>query len=136
MRGIPEFSAVGVSRVQGGTFPAQIWGAYMEPAHVLLPPEDWQAPPPPERPNAQLVLPGNQCAFQVVGFDIVLPAGPPEGAPTTPPPPPDAEPVETAPPVRVPITARVDVGTTVPPDIVDPTYPIPTIPAGQTVVPC
>ena len=136
MRGIPEFSAVGVSRVQGGTFPAQIWGAYMEPAHVLLPPEDWQAPPPPERPNAQLVLPGNQCAFQVVGFDIVFPAGPPEGAPTTPPPPPDAEPVETAPPVRVPITARVDVGTTVPPDIVDPTYPIPTIPAGQTVVPC
>ena len=136
MRGIPEFSAVGVSRVQGGTFPAQIWGAYMEPAHVLLPPEDWQAPPPPERPNAQLVLPGNQCAFQVVGFDIVLPAGPPEGAPTTPPPPPDAEPVETAPPVRVPVTARVDVGTTVPPDIVDPTYPIPTIPAGQTVVPC
>ncbi|MEO1059197.1 MAG: transglycosylase domain-containing protein, partial [Actinomycetota bacterium] len=136
MVSIPEFNAVGVSRVQGGTFPAQIWGAYMEPAHVLLPPEDWPAPPPPERPNAQLVLPGNQCAFQVVGFDIVPPEEPPEGAPTTPPPPPDAEPVETAPPVTVPITARVDIGTTVPPDIVDPTYPIPTIPADQTVVPC
>ncbi|MEM9514780.1 MAG: transglycosylase domain-containing protein [Actinomycetota bacterium] len=136
MVSIPEFNAVGVSRVQGGTFPAQIWGAYMEPAHVLLPPEDWPAPPPPERPNAQLVLPGNQCAFQVVGFDTVPPEEPVDGAPTTPPPPPDAEPVETAPPVTVPVTAPVDIGTTVPPDIVDPTYPIPTIPADQTVVPC
>jgi hypothetical protein len=36
----------------------------------------------------------------------------------------------------VPIYARVQVGTTIDPAIVDPTHPLPTIPAGRAVGPC
>jgi len=133
--------------VQGGLFPAEIWKAFMDPAHAGVPFEDWEAPPPPARPDALLVLPGVECALQVVGYE---PAAPEEGdpeeepagirspAPAAQPEPPaepaPTEPVETAPPV--PIYAPVEVGTTIDPSIVDPTHPLPTIPAGLVVGPC
>ena len=44
MRNIPEFEAAGVSRVQGGTFPARIWGAYMEQIGLEPQPEMVIAP--------------------------------------------------------------------------------------------
>jgi penicillin-binding protein 1A len=157
MDNIPEFIERGVSRVQGGLFPAEIWKAFMDPAHALLPFEDWEAPPPPARPDALLVLPGVECALEIVGYEEPTdeegeegeegeePAGirAPAQAPPPPPPPPPApapaepaptEPVETAPPV--PIYAPVEVGTTIDPSIVDPTHPLPTIPAGLVVGPC
>ncbi|MFT5027555.1 MAG: membrane peptidoglycan carboxypeptidase, partial [Ilumatobacter sp.] len=64
MVGIDEFLARGVNKVQGGLFPAEIWKAFMDPAHTFLPQLDWDAPPAPERPNARLFLPGNECIVE------------------------------------------------------------------------
>ena len=63
MRNIPEFQADGVPRVQGGTYPARIWGAFMEKAHLFEPVTDWNAPPPPRRPAAILYLPEVECVY-------------------------------------------------------------------------
>ena len=169
---VPEFRAVGVRRVQGGTFPAQIWGAFMETVGLERFDTDWPLPPPPPRPPARLYLPGNECIFRVVGFEPVestVPAGeaPPdveapsgsaaiEGfrAPAAPPPttvapepqapptattvPPEVSPEEpppaTSPPV--PIFTAVSSGTTIPPNVLDPTAPMPTAPIGVVTRPC
>ena len=71
MANIPEFTAAGVQRVQGGTFPARIWGAFMEEVGLerLGLDLDWALPGPQPRPPARLVLPGNECVYQVVGFE-------------------------------------------------------------------
>ena len=69
MDNVPEFAAQGIDRVQGGTYPARIWGAYMEQAHVFLPVADWSAPPPNGRQAARLYLPGNECLFRIVGYE-------------------------------------------------------------------
>ncbi|MEO6653303.1 MAG: transglycosylase domain-containing protein [Ilumatobacteraceae bacterium] len=124
MVNVPEFLAVGVDRVQGGTFPARIWGAYNEQVGLGQLGEqfeftDFAAPPAlPARPPARLYLPGNECLFEIVGYDrndgpatgpapgpaptpapdTVDPAGfgrPQAPAPTEPP---SAEPAPTAPP--------------------------------------
>ena len=62
---IPEFVAAGVNRVQGGTFPARIWGAFMENVGLerIATDVDWEAPGPFSRPPARLYLPGNECAY-------------------------------------------------------------------------
>lgn len=62
---IPEFT--GVPKVQGGTYPAQIWKNFTDTASFGMPVEDWDLPAPPARPNARLILPGNECGIQVVG---------------------------------------------------------------------
>ena len=136
MRGIPEFVAAGYGRnVQGGHFPAVIWKAFMEPAHAFLPAIDWERPAPPSRPNARLYLPGNECVLQVVGS---APAPVDPNAPTTTVPPtvPGAEPVETVPPETVPVYAAVQVGTTIPPDNLDPLAPLPSLPTTDQVGSC
>ena len=61
MIAIPEFEAEGIPRVQGGTYPAQIWKAFTDNTLNATPPIDWVDPPPPARPNARLVLPGVEC---------------------------------------------------------------------------
>jgi penicillin-binding protein 1A len=163
MADILEFEAAGVPRVQGGTFPARIWGAYMEDIGLeQFEFEDWDRPAAPRRPPARLYLPGNECLFEVVGFEPVTtlppeaPAAPaaPEGfrsprtpdttdppPPTTPPatPPPTTSPVPTTttttlPPV--PIFGQVESGTTIPPDVLDPDAPLPSVPVEQVVGPC
>ena len=133
--GIPEFIADGVPRVQGGFYPAQIWKAYMQPAHTFLPVVDWERPAPPKRPNARLYLPGNECALRAVG---TAPAPvDPEAPPTTVPPAnPDGTPAETVPPATVPVFESVQVGTTIPPDNLDPLAPLPSLPVTDTVGPC
>jgi membrane peptidoglycan carboxypeptidase len=125
MRNIKEFVAQGVPRVQGGTFPAKIWKTFMDPANAAFPADDWAPPPPPKRPNARLFLPGNEC--------VVAPA------PTVPPDPnapattidPAAPPPTTQPPVVV-----AKVGTTIPPDVLDPLAPMPTIAIATPLGPC
>ncbi len=58
---IPEFAAAGVSRVQGGRFPAQIWRTFVDAAHGRAPATDWAPPPAPARDPVRLVLSGNEC---------------------------------------------------------------------------
>lgn len=162
MRDIPEFSAVGVDRVQGGTFPARIWGAFMEDVGLdQFEFADWEQPGAQPRGPARLYLPGNECVFQIVGYQprpTVPPdeAPPAEGSapqgfrlptatpttepapePTTPPAttvPTETTPATTLPPV--PIYAPVESGTTIPPDVLDPNAPLPSIPLEQVVRPC
>ena len=148
MVGIPEFRERGVNKVQGGLFPAEIWKNFMDPAHVGLPFEDWDDPPSPDRPNARLVLPGAECAFEVIGFEpppepeVPPPADPAaapvEGAQTepAPPPPPPAEPAPTTTYEPIPITAKVDIGTTIDPDNLDPLAPLPTVSTGLAITSC
>lgn len=131
MVGIPEFQQVGVPKVQGGTFPADIWKAFMDPAHAALPVEDWDDPAPPERANARLVLPGTECSVTVVGFEPVEVEVDPDAEPTT-----TVEGAEPVEPELVPITVKDDLGTTIPPDILDPNHPLPSVPASQQVDPC
>ena len=136
MRGIPEFVAAGYgSNVQGGHFPAVIWNAFMEPAHVFYPIEDWERPAPPERPNARLYLPGNECALRAVGT-APAPVDPDAPPTTVPPPNPDGTPAETVPPATVPVFQSVQVGTTIPPDNLDPLAPLPSLPASDQLGPC
>lgn len=137
MVNIPEFRAEGVSRVQGGLFPKQIWSAFMDPAHASLPVLDWDDPPSPDRANARLILPGNECAVRIVGYE---PGEPVEvevdpNAPET-----TLAPGETAPPPETtpgrPIVEAVDIGTTIAPDNLDPNAPLPMVDIGLDVGPC
>ncbi len=58
---ITEFVAEGVSAVQGGRYPTQIWKAFTDAALDGVPPTDWAPPPEPARGPVRLVLPGNEC---------------------------------------------------------------------------
>ena len=137
---IPELRAVGFSGagVQGGHFPAVIWNAFMEPAHVFLPPLDWERAAP-TRPNARLFLPGNECEARVVG-SIEVPVAVDPNAPTTTlaegEPPSETVPPATAPPVTIPIIESVQVGTTIAPDNLDPLAPLPSLPASAVLGRC
>ncbi len=166
MANIPEFQAVGVSRVQGGTFPAVIWRAFMETVGLERFDTDWPPPGAPPRAPARLYLPGNECIFQVVGFEpveLLVPddeappdsaaiegfRAPPEPPPTTVAPEPEAPPTATTmppevapeepPPITsppVPIFAAVPSGTTIPPNVLDPNAPMPSAPIGVVTRPC
>jgi penicillin-binding protein 1A len=136
MRGIAEFVAAGYGRnVQGGHFPAVIWKAFMEPAHTFLPAADWDRPAPPSRPNARLYLPGNECVLRVIGT-APAPVDPNAPPTTVPPPNEDGTPVETVPPATVPVVEAVQVGTTIPPENLDPLAPLPSLPLTDQVGSC
>ena len=148
MNGIPAFSERGYSRVQGGTFPAEIWKAFMEPAHASLPVLDWDRPPPPERPNARLLLPGNECVVirapvAAVPVDPNAPVDP--AAPVDPvaselveqnAPPTTVVPDATTPTTPPQVVTVIPVGTTIPPDVLDPNVPLPSLPLSASVGPC
>jgi membrane peptidoglycan carboxypeptidase len=135
MRGIRELVAGGFGRnVQGGHFPAVIWNAFMEPAHATLPVLNWDRVPP-KRPNARLFLPGNECETRVISSEPA-PIDPNAPATTLAPANPDGTPAETVPPATVPIVESVQVGTTIPPDNLDPLAPMPSLPASATLGPC
>jgi penicillin-binding protein 1A len=133
MNNIAEFRERGYPRVQGGTFPAEIWKAFMEPAHGLLPTADWDRPPPPARAAARLVLPGNECKVTVT----VIPAQTVPAAPVDPEAsvPEETVPAETIAPRQV-ISNPVEVGTTIPPDVLDQNVPLPSVPITDTLGPC
>ncbi len=121
---VPEFGAAGVPKVQGGTFPARIWKAFMEPAHFGAPVEDWPPPPPPNRKPARLYLPGNECLGKAAAPVTLAPGEePPVVDPAAPPPAPTA-----------PAYKKVDSGTTIAPDNLDPLAPLPSVALGGVLV--
>jgi len=151
MINVPEFD---FSKVQGGTYPVQIWKNYMDEAHAFVPIEDWEAPAPADRAPVRLVLPENECTFTVVGQTggEIIPQEPVEEVPgevvaeagaqtdgQTPVPEVPAEttipvPVQTTPIVI--ITAVTDLGTTIPPDNLDPNHPLPTAATDTPITNC
>jgi membrane peptidoglycan carboxypeptidase len=165
MDNVPEFLAEGVDNVQGATYPARIWGAYMEPAHVFEPVTDWPKPPPLSRPPARLYLPGVECLFRPVVTQTTAPTDEVPGDPTPDGPgAPDGDVTDQAPPTTVlppaeppaepptgttipgdptattvaprPVYTAIDSGTTIPPDVLDPLAPLPSAPRSVYVAPC
>jgi membrane peptidoglycan carboxypeptidase len=130
MVNIPEF--VGVGEVQGATYPARIWGALMEPALAPLPLEDWAAPPEPTRKAVRLYLPGNECLAKLVSGELPEP-GSPTTTTTTLPPNPD-ESVPPAEPPAPPVLKAIPSDTTIPPGVLDPKAPFPSVPTSGMVV--
>lgn len=154
MRNIAEFQADGVPRVQGGTYPARIWGAFMEKGHLFEPVTDWSPPPGQRRPPAVLYLPGVDCLYELVpilGVSDDPLAGPPRfSRPTSttttipggtggidgavPPTAPTTAPTTTiAPPPQLSLLPS---GTTIPPEITDPRAPLPSVPVGTLTGSC
>ncbi|NDI01656.1 MAG: hypothetical protein EBY57_07650, partial [Actinobacteria bacterium] len=127
MVNIPEFVEAGVPRVQGGTFPARIWGTFMESAHSGITITDWPTPPPLQGPAERLYLPGNECPSIIIGFETPTTTSLPDALIVTP----DPEPTE-----PVPILEEIPTGTTIPPGVIDPYAEMPSVPADAYVVPC
>lgn len=135
MVNIPEFKADGVPRVQGATYPARIWKAYMDAAHDGLPVVDWDAPVPPTRNQMRLYLPGVDCIAEVVSGKLPRTA---TGAVNTVVPPSTVVPVApvvttTVPGTPVspattaykgPVVSVVDPGTTIAPTDLNPLTPV------------
>ncbi len=133
MVNIPEFRAVGVPNVQGATFPARIWKAYMDAAHADLPFIDWDTPVAPTRNPIRLYLPGVDCLAELVSGKLPrAQTGPvvtivPNTTTTSPATtlPDQTSPVTTnttvpAPVLRGPVVSIVAPGTTIAPTVLDP----------------
>lgn len=151
---VPEFYDLdGVDAVQGGTYPARIWGAFTASALYGAPIEDWAPPPPPARKAARLYLPGEECAVRVlsgaIGPDgsIVTTTTVPATAPPEPEPgaDPGADPGvptgsdtgTTTPATVAPVVIQLlPDSTTIPPEVVDPTAPLPSVEPRTAVVTC
>ena len=144
--GRPAFGKTGTQENNTNAWFAQIWKSYMDGAHFGLPAEDWDAPAPPKRANARLVLPGNECEITILvssggePIEPVEPEAPPvaveqfQTEPTPPEEPALSVPVETIPVVV--ITAKSQLGTTIAPDNLDPNYPLPSVAIGRNIAPC
>lgn len=143
MVNIPEFLAVGVDNVVGGTFPSRIWKATMDAALVGQPATFFPTPPANTRASMRLYLPGNDCLTPITAPPTQT-STPTETVP--------ADPTATTVPTTTTSTTTsttsttlvppipgviTDLNTTVPRGVVDPTWPVPTIdPALYTVGSC
>lgn len=143
---VPEFGADGVAEVQGGTYPARIWRAMMEPYTALTPAEDWAAPPAFARAAVRLYLPGEECLYVApVATTTTVPGAepgvsvaglrspaettlPPTAPPTAPPTETTVAPPETAPPTETTVPVETTT-TTAPPPVYVP------LPTGTTISP-
>ncbi|MEY4225034.1 MAG: hypothetical protein RIS33_1968 [Actinomycetota bacterium] len=136
MENIPEFVAVDVPRVQGGTFPAAIWKATMDAALAGVPPSTFAAPSPNLRPPMRLFLPGVECPVAVT---TAPPTTAPDDAAANPDDP-SAAPASTTTTTSTTSTTSTttttttipgqvifDFSTTIPRGQTDPTWPVPTI---------
>ncbi|MHB1130290.1 MAG: transglycosylase domain-containing protein [Ilumatobacteraceae bacterium] len=136
MVNIPEFVKVGVQRVQGAMFPAQIWKQYMDAAHANLPIVDWDLPPEPSRPAARIYLPGTECLAQVISGTIPNPVTTVTGRTSTTTTVPAGEDggvvVDTV--TDTVVVSVLDPGTTIAPTDTNPYSPVPTISIGSTWV--
>ncbi|MEK7291963.1 MAG: penicillin-binding transpeptidase domain-containing protein, partial [Actinomycetota bacterium] len=134
MVNIPEFVKVGVSRVQGAMFPAQIWKQFMDSAHSNLPIVDWDQPPQSSRPAARIYLPGSECLAQVISGTIPSPVTTVAGKPTTTTTVPAGQDggvvVDTV--ADTVVVSILDPGTTISPTDTNPYSPVPTIAIGST----
>jgi penicillin-binding protein 1A len=137
---IPEFRDIdGITKVQGGTYPARIWGAYMEKALEPFPADDWADPPAPTRRPVRLYLPGNECLATLVSGVLPVPGA---TTTTTIPPPPVTDPATGLPvpsPTTIPapvVLQAIDSGTTIPPDVLDPLAPLPSTDVKTVVYTC
>ena len=137
MVNIPEFKADGVPRVQGATYPARIWKAYMDAAHDGLPVVDWDAPVPSTRNQMRLYLPGVDCIAEVVSgklprnytgaVNTIVPPTPPVVTTTLAPVVTTTLPGVTSPATTVykgPVVRVVDPGTTIAPTDTNPATPV------------
>lgn len=138
MVNIPEFRRDGVPRVTGATYPARIWKAFMDQAHVGVPSLDWDRPAPPTRNPMRLYLPGVDCIAELVSgrlpkaatgtVNTVLPTTTTTVATTTTtvaPTPGQGEPIP--PPTTVftgPVVRIMDPGTTIAPTEINPLTPV------------
>jgi len=139
----PEFYDLdGVEAVQGGTYPARIWRAFMEPALAGFAPDDWAAPPRLERKAMRLYLPGEECAYKVVSGALPDPNAPTTTKPVVAPfaPPPSTVPPQdttTVPTTVAPVVVQlVPGGTTIPPEVLDPRAPMPSVDTKTPVLSC
>ncbi|HQV58073.1 MAG TPA: hypothetical protein PKV27_08675, partial [Ilumatobacteraceae bacterium] len=132
-------------RVQGGTYPAKIWGAFTGAALDGQDAPDWAAPPRDSRGPVRLYLPGEECLYVAVGGgapaapQATTTAAPSAGwaPPTTAPANPDTPASSTTPVTPAPPVYRVvKGGTTIPPNVLDPKAPLPTAPLNMTAAPC
>jgi penicillin-binding protein 1A len=127
--------ADGIREVQGGTYPARIWGAFMQPAIAPLPLEDWGPPPASPRKAVRLYLPGNECLAKLVSGELPTGGSTTTSTSTLPPDPEVSAPPAT--PAPRPVLKAIPSDTTISPDVLDPKAPFPTVPiAGTIVYPC
>lgn len=145
---VPEFYELdGVDAVQGGTYPARIWGAYSRSALFGLAQEDWAAPPEPVRKPARLYLPGEECAYKLVSgalsptgevITTTAPTTTVAAEPTPDPEVPTGTDGEEAPPTTVaPVVIQLlPDSTTIPPGVLDPTAPLPSVEPKTAVLAC
>ncbi len=139
MVGIPEFAAeMGRGgKVQGADYPARIWGAFMEAAHLNLPVLDWPDPPSNPRKERRIYVPDEECLAELISGYLpgvtIDPARPTTIAPSAEPPPTavgDTTPIDATPPVTTVPRVVVEIlrnGTTVPEDVLDPRAPVPSV---------
>lgn len=140
---VPEFYELdGVDAVQGGTYPARIWGVYSQAALALLPVEDWAPPPASVRKSMRLYLPGEECAYKLVSGVLPTPGATTTTAPAVTAPPATVDPADpsatVAPETTVaPVVIQLVPGaTTIPPDVLDPRAPMPSVEPRTAVLPC
>ena len=141
MNRVPEFAAeMGRNgKVQGADYPARIWGAFMEAAHVNLPVVDWPPPPANPRPAARLYWPGEEFLAKLVSGTL-----PPTGPTTTPAATTTTQPASTLPGDPPPavttvpraVVVQIPSATNVPLDVLDPRAPMPSIDTRTYVYPC
>ncbi len=143
MVNIPEFLAVGVDNVVGGTFPARIWKATMDAALAGQPATFFPTPPINSRAAVRLYLPGTDCLTPVTApaTETSIPAEtiPVDPTATTVPTTTTTTTTSTTTTTLVPSLsgAITDLNTTVPRGVVDPLWPVPTIdPTLYTVGSC
>jgi len=143
MVGIPEFAAeMGRGgKVQGADYPARIWGAFMEAAHLNLPVLDWPDPPSNPRKERRIYVPNEECLAELISgyipgvtIDPERPTTTSLAPPPTEPPPTtvvgDTTPIDTTPPATTVPRIVVELlrnGTTVPEDVLDPRAPVPSV---------
>ncbi len=115
--------------VPGGGSGGRSWS----PLFAALPLEDWAAPPAPERKPVRLYLPGNECLAKLVTGALPTAGGSTTTSTSTLPPDPEGStPPTTAAPK--PVLKVIPSDTTIPPDVVDPKAPFPTVPISGTIV--
>jgi len=144
MVNIPEFVAVGVPKVIGGTFPSRIWKATMDAALVGQPATFFATPPANSRSAMRLYLPGTDCLTPVTAPPTATtsPVATVPGDPTV-----TTVPTTTTTSTTTSTTSTTlvppapgvitDLNTTVPRGVVDPVWPVPTIdPSLYTVGSC